>query len=410
MVRDKVDAGKDIDRMDKMKIYSESQRSAACRLANSSLLPAPPAGHPSRLRLVTYNVHFMRDTHMQPNLDRVLEAVRTLDADVVAMQEVALPKGLARSSSMMSDGDSDGFNQCKTSAVKTATWKTEGEEGTRLAQEMSELGYEHVVYAPSFCPRDVSDCVIGNAVFSRRPLQDHKAPANSTVTLDLERKGYYPGAGAVGCTRNAAVAVIGIGGEGGPLKPASITIASAHLDVLAEFGTYFGLAEGEFVRLLEFETLHHAVRELPNVIVAGDFNAPAKSTTKCTPLHRHMGRILEQLGQSRDAFNQRHFAPGKHGEGPRLKEEWCLTALEFAEHRLQYQHAWQSLLQVRHMNRLPLYSHWSGQLIDHCLFRDPTATGPDRRVRMKTQFVGVFHTDASDHLPLVFDIEFSPAL
>jgi len=299
--------------------------------------------------------------------------------------------------------------QCKNSALQNFAWETEGEEGTRLAQEMSKLGYEHTVYAPSFNTRKESDCVFGNAIFSRRPLQDHKAPANSTVTMDLDRKGYYPGVGAVGCTRSAAVAAIRIGHEGGTLEPALITIVSAHLDVLAEFGTYFGLAEGEFVRLLEFENLHHAVRELPNAIVAGDFNAPAKSTTICTPLHRQMGRILEQLGQSRDAFNQRHFIPAMHGEGPRLKEEWCLTALEFAEHRLQYQHAWQTILQLRHMHRLPLYSHWSGQLIDHCLIRDPTATRPDMRVRMKAQFVGVFHSDASDHLPLVFDLEFTPA-
>merc|ERR1712046_123766 len=123
-------------------------------------------------------------------------------------------------------------------------------------------GYEHVVYTPSFCPFDAISCVCGNAVFSRRPLQDHKAPANSTVTLDLDRKGYYPGVGAVGASRNAAVAVIGIGKEGSQLEPSSLTIASVHLDVLAECGTYFGLAEGEFVRLLELENLDYAMREL----------------------------------------------------------------------------------------------------------------------------------------------------
>jgi len=279
---------------------------------------------------------------------------------------------------------------------------------------MFKLGYEHVVYTPSFTPRNAIKCVIGNAVFSRRPLQDHRRPANSTVTLDLDRKGYYPGVGAVGCSRNAAVAVIGIGKEGSLLEPASVTIASVHLDVLAECGTYFGLAEGEFVRLLEFENLNYALRELPNVIVAGDFNAPAKSTTRCTPLHNRLGKVLEQLRQSRDAFNQRHFVSGEHGEGPRLREEWCLTALEFAEHRLGYRHAWQ-LLQPHKFNTLPLYSHWSGQLIDHCLFRDSAPTELHKTeqcgksISSVTRFVGVFHTDASDHLPLIFDVEFSSA-
>ena len=110
-----------------------------------------------------------------------------------------------------------------------------------------------MVYAPSLCARANPGSLVGNAVFSRRPLQDHKIPANSTVTLDLDRKGYYPGAGAVGCTRSAAVAVIGIGEEGSSIEPTSVTIASVHLDVLAECGTHFGLVEGEFVRLLEVE-------------------------------------------------------------------------------------------------------------------------------------------------------------
>ena len=416
MVMRPSDAWKDIARKEKMRIYDNAQRSAACQHANEALPPAPPSGHPSRLRLATYNVHYMRDNNLQPNLDRVLEAVRAIDADVVAMQEVALPRGLAKSSSKVDGGNSDGFNECMKTALQNAVKPVEGEEGTKFAQEMSKLGYEHVVYTPSFCPSDCDiPCVVGNAVFSRRSLRDHKAPANSTVTLDLDRKGYYPGVvGAVGCSRSAAIAVIGIGKAGSLLEPASVTIASVHLDVLAECGTYFGLAEGEFIRLLELEDVNYAARELPNLIVVGDFNSPAKSTTRCTPLHNRLGNVLEALSQSRDAFNQRHFALGGHGEGPRLKEEWCLTALEFAEHRLGYRHAWQ-LLQPHTLGTLPLYSHWSGQLIDHCLFRNPAPTRPNtteqcgQSIRSVARFVGVFHTDASDHLPLIFDIEFSPA-
>ena len=414
MVTRACDAGKDIDRKEKMRIYDGAQRSAASQFANKSIPPAPPSGHPSHLRLATYNVHFMRDNKNHQNSDRVLEVVRAIDADVVAMQEVALPRDLAKSSTKVDDGDSDGFNECMNTVLQNAPGPVESDQGTQFAQEMSKLGYEHVVYTPSFRPSNNVGCVVGNAVFSRRPLQDHEAPANSTVTLDLDRKGCYPGVGTVVCTRNAAVAVIGIGREGSLLEPAAVTIASVHLDVLAECGSYFGFAEGEFVRLLELENLNYAVRGLPNVIIVGDFNAPAKSTTRCTPLHSRLGEVLEQLSQSRDAFNTRHFALGEHGEGPRLREEWCLTALEFVEHRLGYRHAWQ-LLQPPKFNTLPLYSHWSGQLIDHCLFRDSALTRPHKTehrgksISSVTRFVGVFHTDASDHLPLVVDIEFLPA-
>jgi len=353
----------------------------------------------------------MRDNDLQPNLDRILADVRAIDADVVAMQEVAIPLGLAKSSNEVEDGKSDGFDESMKSVLRWVVGDEplESEEGTRFGQEMFKMGYEHVVYAPSFWSSQGARGVNGNAVFSRRPLQKHAAPANSTVTLDLDRTGSYPGFGTVGCTRNAAVAVISIGGEGTSLPITPVTVASIHLDVLAECGTYFGLAEGEFVRLLELENLNNAVKELPNVIIAGDCNAPAKSTTRCTSLNSRLGELLEQLSQSRDVFNQRHFVPGDNGAGPRLKEEWCLTALEFVEHRLGYRHAWQLLQQKS--NLLPVYSHWSGQLIDHFLFRDatPTKSQPGSSIRCVTEFVGVFHSDASDHLPLICDIEFSAA-
>ena len=120
MVMRHSDAWKDIARKEKMRIYDNAQRSAACQHANEALPPAPPSGHPSRLRLATYNVHYMRDNNLQPNLDRVLEAVRAIDADVVAMQEVALPRGLAKSSSKVDGGNSDGFNECMNTALQNA--------------------------------------------------------------------------------------------------------------------------------------------------------------------------------------------------------------------------------------------------------------------------------------------------
>lgn len=44
--------------------------------------------------------------------------------------------------------------------------------------------------------------------------------------------------------------------------------------------------------------------------------------------------------------------------------------------------------------------HWSGQLIDHCLLKSDGSKKP------RVAFVGVYHSDASDHLPLVIDLEF----
>merc|ERR1712113_1244401 len=159
---------------------------------------------------------------------------------------------------------------------------------------------------------------------------------------------------------------------------------------------------------LEFEAFHHAVRDLPNVIVGGDFNAPSTINATCTTLHGRLAELLGQLGRLRDTFNQRHYIIGENGAGPRLKDDWCFTALSFAERRLGYRHAWQSIRSSEQDAKgefglgLPLYSHWSGQLIDHCLLRDAgSISTPGGHITVQCNFAGIFHTDASDHLPLI---------
>ncbi|CAK9045378.1 Endo/exonuclease/phosphatase domain-containing protein [Durusdinium trenchii] len=83
--------------------------------------------------------------------------------------------------------------------------------------------------------------------------------------------------------------------------------------------------------------------------------APTEATL--TEEHRRQAELLDHLSQQRDPKALRHFLPR---DSPRIPEE--MTALGFAE-KLGYRHAWQAL-DVPHA---PYYSHWSGQLIDHCL-------------------------------------------
>jgi hypothetical protein len=160
------------------------------------------------------------------------------------------------------------------------------------------MGYEHMVDKPSFWSKDGDKGVNCNAVFSHCPSQKHKALANSTVTLDSDRKDYHPGAGTVGCTRNAAIAAFSI--EEGEIASSMIpvTIACVHLDVLAECGTYLGFAVGGFVRFVELENWVYVVRDLPSVTVVEDCNAPAKSTTRCTSLTHRLDKLLEQFSQA----------------------------------------------------------------------------------------------------------------
>lgn len=372
----------ELSRKEKIGSFEEAQSTPEAKRANASIPPAPPSMHPTRLRLVSFNVHFMRDCQMKDNHGRVVDAVRAMDADIVAFQEAPLPEGLTSSSPGKSGDD---FAELMASLGPVGV---NAELGKRLVEDMKSLGYHHVVFSPSFQIKKEMD-IFGNAVFSRRSLMDgHWATANAAVTLDLNRSGVYEGR-HVSCSRSAAVALLGFGDM-------CVTIASLHLDVLAEMGAYFAIAEGELVRLLEFEALHHAVRDMPNVVMLGDFNATSRLSSSSGTTNCNLARALDQESLRRSPWSYRHTLPRN---SQRLPDDWCLTALGLAEGRLGYRHAWQLAGQSA-----PLYSHWSGQLIDHCLLRDLLHPGQET-ARIKPTFVGLFHTDASDHLPLIVDLE-----
>ncbi|CAJ1415520.1 unnamed protein product [Effrenium voratum] len=70
---------KDPSRQAKIKAYDDAQDAAA----RNNVLPKRRG-----IRLVSYNLHFLRDSQMNPNLDRVLQVLRQLDADILALQEI----------------------------------------------------------------------------------------------------------------------------------------------------------------------------------------------------------------------------------------------------------------------------------------------------------------------------------
>ncbi|CAE8613296.1 unnamed protein product [Polarella glacialis] len=366
----------DVSRKEKIDAYEEAQGTQAAQAGNAAIPTAPSSGDPRKMRLVSFNVHFMKDSHMKDNLDRVLDVVRCLDADVVALQEVVLP----------APASATGNDRPVAVAVL---------EGFRA------LGYEHFVTSPGFVSvQHNNGCLCGNAVFSRRPLVSGPSPANSAVVLDPDRHSE---------ARSAAVAMVGMGDAGSDIDPIQVTIASTHLDVWAEARGHFGMAEGEMVRLLEFEELHHSLRDLPNVIVLGDFNTTSRLSSRSSAEHRRLEELLDTFSLARSKSAYRHFL-ATDGGGPRIPDEWLMTTLGFVEGRLGYRHCWQQWQERPQRLGLappssalpPLYSHWSGQLIDHCLMRD---AGAASAARLSVTHVGVFHTSASDHLPIVVDLE-----
>ena len=390
----KVDgAVKDPSRREKEGSYDRAQVSHAA-IAHNATLPNRDGG-PTSLRVVSYNIHFHADNNLTPNLSRVLEAINIMDADVVALQEAGLPPGLEKSGGMLEDAESkpdatralhagalvEGLMSSLWSFLENASSSGRAsaqDQGQELLEGMQRMGYHYCVWSPGFTRsgapfsgfREGLKC--GNAVFSKRPFLPCETLCNGVVMMDKNRAGE---------DRTAAFAVVDVGGV-------PLAVASAHLDVWAEMCGYFGMAEGEVIRLLEMETLHHTLKHMPNIMILADFNSPTRLSATCSAEHARIADLCDRLSAERDPKALRHFLPR---DVPRLLE--TMTALGFAEQHLGYRHCWQELP----IPMAPLYSHWSGQLIDHCLLRSQD--------KLRVKYASVFHTSASDHLPLVVDIE-----
>ena len=340
-------------------------------LRRNAALTSQKSRRGSSLRICSYNVHFMRDCAMEPNATRVLDVIDAIDADVVALQEVALP------------GDD----------VESAD--NSSKEGAAFAHAMKERGYAFVQFSPGFTSKHAGPC--GNAIFSRRPFLH-----SQLLVLDPDRYGE---------ARSAAVATFQLE------TTSTCTVASVHLDCWTESRDHFGIALGEFVRALEFEELHHSLREQSNLVACGDFNSASNLTPR--------GAIADALDASdarRSPHDFRHVLPlrregsdGSDGDGDgdgtrRLTESMHVSTLGFVESVLGWTHAWQ-----RAGVAPPLYSHWSGKLIDHCLLRNwrgdrrgdgaELTAGGSSCSSACVRSVGCYHTAASDHLPLVIDID-----
>lgn len=376
---------KDPSRKEKILTYEAAQVSPLALRHNLTL---PKKG--SSTRLVSYNLHFHRDSQMKPNLKRVLEVLRVLDADVVALQEAGLPPGLEKGGFQC--GKSEENELLKSAAVSenvealtrqmyqdterevlgplgSSVGSVGSHEGRELMEGLRQLGYTYCICSPGFYSGG-GRCFCGNIVASRHVF------SGEAVILDRNRFNEE---------RSAAVATFH------EIAQEPVTVVSTHLDVWAEMRGFFGMAEGEAIRLLEFEALHHAlaVRHGGTVAILGDFNTASQSAVLLSQEHQRLADLLDRLSLQRDPQALRHFLPRS---SPRLPQE--MTALGFAE-KLGYRHAWQELAQPM----APYYSHWSGQLIDHCLLKSGSK-------KPRVAFVGVYHSDASDHLPLVIDLEF----
>ncbi|CAK9038016.1 unnamed protein product, partial [Durusdinium trenchii] len=173
----------DPSRQEKIQAYEAAQASTAAQRCNAAL----PGRTPGKgFRLVSYNVHFHRDSQMKPNLSRVLNVLKTLDADVVALQEAGLPPHLEKDRGRPRKLTSEEVDttQSLESQMRQVYESQEQEvvgtshEGALLLEGLHQLGYQHCVYSPGFYSSALGlSC--GNAVASRQPIE-----GSSVVVMD----------------------------------------------------------------------------------------------------------------------------------------------------------------------------------------------------------------------------------
>ncbi len=163
----------------------------------------------SRLRIVTWNIHKGIGTDRLYRLDRVVDVLAELDADVVCLQEV--DEGVPRS-------------------------KLE-RQGQRLAKE---LGYRHSALGLNV---RVKGGAYGNLTLSKAPLRHVH---NVDLTIPPKKR------------RSALVATVGSGPDGG------WTVANVHL------GLFHVERRVQMRRLIGH--LFDAAGRNPHLVIAGDWN------------------------------------------------------------------------------------------------------------------------------------------
>ncbi len=187
--------------------FVADQHSAAALALNRKVRRLPGA-----VRFATYNVHYLTDPFERENYDGIMRTIATLDADVLALQEVSLRRVSAQ----------------------------------RLDEDLAGAGYSETRV---FCEADrVYDAPFGNMLLSRLPLADNAPPPQS---ITLVRNGAPEG-------RCAVRSVLSMP-DGG-----SVAVYSVHLDVFDAT---------EQTRVAQMRALLRDAESYPSALIMGDLNA-----------------------------------------------------------------------------------------------------------------------------------------
>lgn len=174
------------------------------------------------VRIATYNVHHWADAYETENLDRTLETIKTINADILILQETSWGQSC--------------FLEISADA---------------LEEKLRKIGYAHGY--DSFChSASICGAQVGNIILSKYPLTKI-----SQKVFDVNETNFPE----VRCFIRTEIVVPGIS------QP--LVVYGTHLDVLDKT---------EHVRRVQMQELAHIVKKEKNnnVLVAADFNSLKK--------------------------------------------------------------------------------------------------------------------------------------
>lgn len=341
--------------------FAQAQSSAVAQAANQDIPKRTDqrSSESPAVRVCSFNIHFATDNFLQPSAEHIVKALAAISADVLCLQEIPLP-----------------------------TRSTQGDE---LKMRLHDLGYPHCVYSDTcftvnerlnperakslgFQPYDC-----GAAVFSKYPIA-------SSAVIGLETEEYRQK--WFNETRQAVVAIVQVplSAQGKDNQFVNLGLSSLHLDAFTD--SELGAHGADQVRLDEFMRIHQWSQSivegggggsqtdvLPDcMVVMGDFNSESPAISS-HPIYSGQYKLAEVADIWRGIPSSYDF-------------------LEQVERRLGYTHAWQAASLIP-----PACTHWSGKAIDHILI-SPCFTG----ATVEVSGTYVYHTAASDHLPMIADL------
>lgn len=301
----------------------------------------------SSMRLVSYNVHGWRDSNSIDSFERILQALRDVQPDVVCLQEVLYPygsfEGAATYLATVRDGGGRGLD---VPSVADAD--------SYLRKLADGLGLPHVVYAKACDESLFGNMPFGNAICSRFPIAESDSIVMESTEADAllgnQKRDFAD-------SRCAVWANITVG--------STITVCTTHLDHKAEE--------------LRVKQMNQCLEALPNsaALVCGDFNTFQRSD--------HADEAWTKIV---DFYQSR-------GWGVPAETSLVLDALRSAGF-----HDAHSL--TPHGGSLPELTCWTHNplfRIDHCFLSET--------LRSKAEVVDYRRLDseASDHYALVLDFD-----